>query len=153
MSMTQLTAESQASNEAFLAQIKGEIAKILAPRISDKRQDEIQGLLKTTVNGDAIVSYLVIDATLGKDNKKGIIVYVLTNIRLIKLDTDEKETQSVSYPLSTLIGIERKLVDGRAEVQVSFQNSSFGLRYSANNQNIVKFFQMVDQPKGSATNG
>lgn len=140
---------SASHNQDSLTGIIKEVFSITAPKIDGSRRSSISQLIQTTVNGDVISSYLVISAALGKD-RKGILVYILTNLRLIKIEIDEREIQSSSFLLDTMIGIERKLITedsgARATVEVSFQNGSLGLRY-APNQKITEFFQKVDQAR------
>lgn len=113
--------------------------------IDNTREKQINDFIFSAVNGDNPISHLVIDANLGNNNK-GIIAYILTNLRLIKIDIGEKEIESTSFPLSTIIGIERKLIeDNRAQFSIAFQNGSFGLRYSQDNKKINDFFQKIDQ--------
>lgn len=140
------------SNETQINQIIDEIFRLDSPKINEARRQQIRGFVESTINGDTAQAYLAINASLEKD-KKGAIVYVLTNVRLIKIDIDENEIQSSSFPLDTIIGIERKLVDGdRAQVGVSFQNGYFGLRYSADNKKITEFFQKLDQSRSQGKN-
>jgi len=114
-------------------------------RIDKSRKQQVTDFIVTTVNGDNPTAHLVTNANLG-ENIKGVIVYILTNLRLLKIDIDANEIKSSSFPLSTIIGIERKLIDGnRAQFSISFQNGSFGLRYDSSDQNITNFFQKIDQ--------
>ena len=130
-----------------LSAIIQDIFSLDSPKIDDSRKKQITEFVITTVNGDNPTDYLVLNANLG-ENIKGIIAYILTNLRLIKIDIDAKEVQSSSFPLNTIIGIERKLIDGeRAQFSVSFQNGSFGLRYSPSDQKITDFFQKIDQTR------
>jgi hypothetical protein len=50
-------------------------------------------LLKAIVNKEKIQAYLVIDANLDQ-HKKGIIIYILTDLRFIKIDNYSKELKS-----------------------------------------------------------
>jgi hypothetical protein len=134
-------------NDQSLSQIIGEIYLVQNPKIEDSRRASLADFIKTTVNGDEIVSQLIEGAGITKD-RRGILVYVLTNLRLIKFEIDDKIVQSSSFPLDTMIGVDRKLAeDGRAAVEVSFQNGSFGLRYAQANQKITDFFTKVDQSR------
>lgn len=134
--------------EEFLKQIMDEIFKLDKPKIDEARSPQISDFIDSTINGDTINSHLTINADL-EENKRGVIVYVLTNKRLIKVDIGTKEVQSASYPLDTITGIERRLMgDDRAQVLILFQNNSFGLRYSPKDKNITEFFQKVDESRG-----
>lgn len=136
-----------AANKDTVDQIVQEICDLKNPIITEARREQLRGFIDTTINGDEAKAHLVINATLS-EHKPGALVYVLTNVRLIKIDIGEVEIQSSSYPLDTVIGVERTLIDGdRAAVKVSFQNGSFGLRYASSNQKIKEFFQKVDQAR------
>lgn len=124
------------------------------PKIQNERRVQIQGFIDSAINGDEVKKYIVISATLKKDSQEqGILVYVLTNLRLIKIDLDLQEVQSSSFFLNAIVSIERKLIDGdRAAVEVSFQNGFFGLGYSSSNQEITDFFQEVDKARSQGRN-
>lgn len=132
------------SNQKTLDQIIKEIIDLKIPKIDEARSDQIRDFIETTVNGDVAKSHLVLSATLS-ENKKGILTYILTNKRVIKIDIGEQDLKSSSYPLDTIIGIERKLLDGdKAEVLATFQSGSFGLRHSPKKREIVDFFQSLE---------
>lgn len=133
------------SKEETLNTITDDILKLDTPIMGEARKKQINNFIISTVNGDTPTAHLIISANLG-DNNRGIIIYILTNIRLIKIDIDTSEVKSVSFPLDTMIGIERKLIDGDlTQFSIAFQNSTFGLRYSQDDQKITDFFQKVDQ--------
>ncbi len=112
----------------------------------DLKKSSIKDFITTTINGDTIITSIVARANLSP-NSTGIIVYVLTNLRLIKIDIGQ-EIKSSSYFLNTISSIERNLLnDGRIEFGISFQNGAFGLRYPATNQEITAFFQQVEKPR------
>lgn len=75
---------------------------------------QIKEFTSSTINGDSPISYLTVYANL--DNKKqGIVIYILTNLRFIKIGIN-KEIKSNSYPINTITGIERSLLeDDRAQ--------------------------------------
>lgn len=149
--MNDATLVAPHSNDAALDSIINAIFQITNPKIAETRREEIRSFIKTTVNGDEIKAYLPTDANL-KD-RRGILVYILTNRRLIKVEIDDKEITSAFYFLTAMTGVERKLVEGnKASVQVSFQNGSMGLRYSATNQTITEFFQKVEQVRSDGAN-
>ncbi len=115
--------------------------------IPEDRKKSITDFVTSTVNGDNPVDNLVIGANFDENNV-GILAYILTNRRLIKIDIDSKEIKSNSFPLNTLIGIERRLEGGREQFTVNFQNGGLGLRYPQDNQKITNFFQKIDQRGG-----
>lgn len=129
----------------FLHTVIDEILALDAFKLSSERSTQILDFIDAAINGDTPELHLTIDANLTK-NKLGVIVYILTNMRLIKIDIDTHEIKSVSFFLDKIISIERKLVDGdNTEVLVSFENDSFGLRYPAKSKNITEVFQKIDQ--------
>lgn len=142
--------DTRNTKEEKLNEIIQDIFSIDSLKIDDSRKLQIRDFIISAVNGDNPTAHLAINVKLG-ENKNGIIAYILTNLRLIKIDIDEKELQSSSFPLDTIIGIERKLIDGgeRAAFSISFQNGSFGLKYSPLEQKITEFFQKIDHSRTS----
>jgi len=124
------------------------IFKLDNPKIDDSRKQIITDFVVGAINGDEPVSDLVLNANLD-DNTKGVIAYILTNFRLVKIDIDSNEIQAKSFFLNTIIGIERKIINDYEQFSISFQNGSFGLRYSLKDQNFTKFFQQIDQVRSS----
>lgn len=110
-----------------------------------KEQDE--GFIKTTINGDEIKDYLPIVANLKK--VPGVLLYVLTNVRLIKIEIPKNDKiSSVSYFLNTMTSIDRKLIENdRISIDIIFQNTSVGLNYPITNIKITEFFQKIEQLK------
>jgi hypothetical protein len=137
------------SKENFLNEIMSEIIGLDTSKLEEERKKQIHRFIDSTVNGDDIQAHLTISANLD-ETKKGIIVYILTNARFIKVDIDihAEEISSSIFPLDTITGIERKLLEGgKAQVKIAFPNNSFGLIYRANNEAITKFFQKVDMTR------
>lgn len=134
------------NNSECLDKIIKDVFQIAVPKIDESRREAIRQFIDTTVNGDTAITALVISAVLDKD-RRGILVYILTSARLIKIEIDTgQEIKSVGLRTDTIIGVERKLVDDdRAAVEVVFQTGSMGLRYSAKNKEIADFFQKVEQ--------
>lgn len=131
-----------------ITQIINELFSLNSPTIDDSIKEPARGFIADTINGDEVLSYLVINSNFGKD-RKGAIVYALTNARLIKISIEGKNIESIKPNLSEIVNFERKLVDGnRLSVGISFSNDEFiGLRYSAKNEGITAFFQKVDQSR------
>jgi hypothetical protein len=141
------------SNEDILNKIIQTISGSNNPKIERVRLNQISDFIKTTINGDEAKECLTVNAILKKDTD-GILVYVLTNLRLINIEIDAHAVRSSSFPLDTMIGIDRKLMDGnRIAVEVSFQNGSLGLAYSSTDQTTTDFFQKVDQSRVLRSNG
>ena len=133
--------------ERNLQAILAEISNLQNPTLNPERIQKIAQFIISTVNGDNPIAHLVLNANLS-DSKVGIVAYILTDMRLIKFDIDAKELKSNIFPLNTLIGIERELIeDGREQFRIAFQNGSFGLKYPQANTNITHFFQQVEGNK------
>ena len=128
-----------------------DISKMDNPKLDPSKIPQLTDFIETTINGDEPVAHLVLNMYLD-NQRRGIIAYILTNLRLIKIDIDpnKNEIESNSFPLNTIIGIERKLIDNdKAQFAISFHNGSIGLRYSPTDTKITEFFQKIDQqPKG-----
>jgi hypothetical protein len=133
------------NKENYIDKILQDIFNLSSPKIQEVRREQITEFIGTTVNGDTINAHLVIDVML--NNKPGVYVYILTDIRLIQIQIDaDKEISSLTYLLSEIIGVERKLIDtDRIEIQIIFKNGLVGLKYSEKDQKITVFFQKVEQ--------
>jgi hypothetical protein len=133
------------NKEENLKVIINDLFNLHNTRIDEARKQSVSNFIISAVNGDNPTAHLIINANLGENNK-GVIIYVLTDLRLIKIDVDANEIKSGSFPLNTLIGVERKLIDGDLlQFSVAFQNGTFGLRYSQDDHKITDFFQKIDQ--------
>lgn len=114
------------------------------PKINENRREIVGDFVKTTVNGDTIQAYLVMNADL-REKEEGALVYILTNKRLIKVTIGKDAESAASLPLNKIIGIENKQTtsNGKANVEVVFQNNVWGLEYSIKNKKITEFFQKL----------
>jgi hypothetical protein len=124
--------------------IVGEIYQLQT--IAESRRIQIQESIKTSINGDSPKQHLVINATLGKENE-GILVYILTDVKLIKIEIGEQDgILSSTFVLSTFTGMTREFIENnnRISVNVGFGSNSIGLRYASSNQKITAFFQSVE---------
>jgi hypothetical protein len=109
-------------------------------------QDE--EFIKATINGDEVKAYLPIIANL-KPKTLGTLLYILTNVRLIKIEISSAEKiNSMSYFLNSMTNIDRKLIEeNKISVNIIFQNTSFGLTYSIEDRDITEFFQKIEDLK------
>ena len=131
------------TKQEALDAIVAEVFQLDSPKIEQKKE-QVSEFIGSAINGDTSKAYLVINASVNESNK-GAIIYILTNLRLIKIDIAPKEIKSSSFPLNTFIGVDRKLIDNdQTEFSVAFQNGSFGLRYSQDLKNITDFFQKIE---------
>jgi hypothetical protein len=134
------------NKEMHLDKIMAEIINLYNAQIEDERTQQIRKFIDSTVNGDAIQAHLTISANLD-ETKKGIIIYIVTNLRMIKVDVNKvtEEITSSIFPIDTITGIERKLLkDGKAQVKILFPNSFFGLIYRSDDEAVNDFFQKID---------
>jgi hypothetical protein len=113
---------------------------------SDK--ENIQQFLLKEINSDDLVNYLVIGAALSKD-RKGLLVYLLTSTKLVKIEIDQEKIQSLSSYLKEITAVSRTLANdptgNNAKISVEFPQGSFGLQYSTTLKKIDSFFQNVDE--------
>ena len=81
-----------------------------------------------------------------KPKTPGILLYVLTNVRLIKIEIPN--INSTSYFLNTMTNIDRKLIENnRLSINIIFHNTSVGLTYPIENKKITEFFQKIEELK------
>ncbi len=113
-----------------------------------EKNEQDEEFIKTTINGDEIKEYLPVLANL-KPKMPGILLYVLTNVRLIKIEISKNEKiNSISYFLNTMTTIDRKIIENdRLSINIIFQNTSVGLTYPLNNKVITEFFQKIEELK------
>lgn len=131
-------------DDVLLNKILEEVFQLKTPVIDSSRRPQISEFIKSTTNGDTPKEYLVINCDFGKE-RKGALIYILTDVKLIKIQIDEKDLSSSSPLLSTIVNINKKLKEeNRAHIEIQFQNDNFGLEYNANNEKINEFFQKVD---------
>ena len=130
--------------EQKLKDIVADVFKVETPPDS-LRKDQIIDFVTTAINGDEPREHLALNAMLSA-NVSGVILYILTNFRLIKIDIGKTEILSNSYHLAAIIGAERKYIaPDLIQFSISFPNGSFGLKYSPTDKKITEFFQKVDQ--------
>lgn len=108
------------------------------------RKNLIFKLIEETVNGDHIIDSIILSAKISK-TIDGILCFILTNTKIIKISLDENNTESSSWKITDLNSIERKIIDGKkAEINLLFSNDGMGLRYPIDNEDLNKFFKKID---------
>jgi hypothetical protein len=114
------------------------------------RQAAVCEFVTTTINGDDIVSHIVVAATLS-ENRAGVLVYVLTNARALKFEIDDK-TIGVEGPyLKDIVSVNRKILeDGRSQFEIAWTGGMYGLRYPASEKGVTDFFLRVEQVRNVA---
>lgn len=104
--------------------------------------------IKSLINGDDVKNYIVFSASIPQE-QTGVIAYILTNAKLIKVTITESGFDSESAYLNKIISVDKSVTDEKGEkrtrISVEFQQGSFGLRYPAGNEEVDLFFQAVDQ--------
>lgn len=134
------------SKESYIKQILKDILEVGRELLKTQNQDKLRNFVTITINGDVPVNHLVINTNLS-NGKEGVVIYILTNKRLIKIDIGDK-IQSSSFILDSIINIERELLDDdRIQIKILFPNDSFGLRYPATDTQASNFFQSLDQSR------
>jgi len=111
-------------------------------------QPKLEAFLNSVLNGDHLTNSLVLGATIGKD-KHGIIVYLLTNIRVIRIRITDDGFDSSDIYLKQVTSINRGLLTqseggNDAEVRIESAQGIFGLRYRTGKEKIEEFFSSLE---------
>lgn len=131
-------------SEQILNDILEQVSDLDFLKLTEERKNQFSEFIISSVNGDNVSNYLVVDANLD-DKNKGAIAYILTDNRFIKVHISLNEMGSFAYPLDTMVGLQRKLlINNRSEIAISFQNGFFGLRYPSDDKKVSNFFQQID---------
>ena len=117
---------------------------------------QLASFFRSAVNGDRLIDSLSFATTLS-EGQAGILLYVLTSAKLIKVEIDAKGLRSSDAYLVHLVGITRSVftdADGEpyTKIGVEFiQGGGFGLRYSTHDSDVTEFFSSVDQAAREAS--
>jgi hypothetical protein len=128
----------------IITKIHKEIFDLNPPAFDASRKPQILTFLENTINGDTIQEYIVFMANLGEPKGLGVLIYVLTNVRLIKFEISKNDVESFTPNLNTIVNIDRKLTGNLIQIVINFPNTNFGLTYPSDFQKITSFFQAVD---------
>ena len=106
---------------------------------------QIEGFLKTTINGDTLDTHIITQANL--DNRHVALIYTLTNLRFIKFEIDKKGNKSSkSFLIRKITSINRKqTAENKNFIEIIFDNYSIGLTYDSEDEQITHFFDKVDE--------
>ncbi len=117
--------------------------QIKTPITLDK--GSFSSFVKSVVNGDSVVDFLVLSAAL-KNGKHGLISFILTNSKLIRISVSGNDdfSSDTAY-LNQITGIQKSAKGGKAKIIVEFSQDSLGLSYPIGDLDIERFFQAVDQ--------
>ena len=133
------------TKEETLDFIIDEIFELDDPEIGQERWEQIETFINFHLNEADTLAHLVMNGKIDGD-KPGAMIYILTRLHLIKIDIGSEYIQSDCLPLSTLIGIGRRLIDNEEiELSMAFLHMSLGLKYSQDLKNITEFFQKIDK--------
>ena len=136
------------NKESYIDEILQDVSTLESSVLETLNNKTLRDFVKMTINGDNPISHISINANLS-NGEQGIVLYILTNVRLIKIDIgNHNKIQSSSFILDSIINMERELLDDdRIQIKVSFQNSSFGLRYPTSDTKTSDFFQSLDRSR------
>ena len=137
----------------MIEQIKNKIAEKIGGVPSLAKIDKAKTLLfvQEVINGDSPIDYLVIVGIIGKSKSDGVIAYVLTNERIIRIRITEKSIDSTDIYLKQALGVNRQLLAKSeeeaidSEVYVHSDKDRIGLSYVSTDQKVVNFFNNVEK--------
>lgn len=133
-------------NKSPISQIITDLYALNLSEISKDRREKIENFIKGTINGDTSETHAVTGAILGED-RRGVLLYILTNKRAIKIEIDATKERSQTFPLSKIISISRESTGEKEKIQVYFESDSFGLVYNPQDEHITNFFQALDKAR------
>lgn len=114
-------------------------------------RQKIESFIRSNVNGDILIGFIVIDGVFGKDDESCVIIYVLTNGKLLKvrIEKNNKFTATGVF-LNQITKVEKTLQPDEGEGEsakaiVDFTQGRFNLIYYPPFNEIDGFFQKVDQ--------
>ena len=109
------------------------------PAIDKSRKDEIPGFITGTINGDIPQRHFSVNI------ENTVAVFILTNLRVIKVDIDEHRVWSSSFVLNAItIRTQKLLGEERMQTGLVFQGNSLGLVYPTDDQEAIEFFRAID---------
>ena len=112
---------------------------------------KFETFLQSVLNGDQEVkASIAFGATLGKGGN-GIVAYLLTEARLIRIRIDDKgDFDSADIYITKIVGVNRQLSSSQsneendAKVKVVTDKGFFGLEYVSSDTEIENFFSQVE---------
>jgi len=119
-----------------------------AEGISSIKRESLSSILSSAINGDEIINHIALKAFLSKD-RIGILAYILTNAKVIKLEIDPKETKAFTFYLKDMTGVNRTIPnqvdqDNMAAINFEFKDDSFGLHYPSSSKDLDVFFRKIE---------
>jgi len=119
----------------------------LEKSIGNIDHSKFEQFIKSIINGDTLVTFLVLLATYGEKNEDCIIIYILTSGKLAKVRIVSGDFNSESAYLNQVVGVNKSVLkdkENNATITVEFPQGRFGLIYPLSNADIDAFFQKVD---------
>lgn len=130
---------SRADKVRYIDELITEIFALDDPAVDQSRNQEVREFVTRAINGDDPKKHLVINID------ETAAIYILTNLRVIKIDIDAKKIWSSSFVLSSVTIQTEKLRDeANMQTRLLFQGNSFGLIYPINDEKALSFFQAID---------
>lgn len=128
------------TKEEYINTIIQEIFELDEIAIDKSRRQELYDFITRTINGDMPEKHFIINLD------EEVFVYILTNLRIIKIDINDKKIQSSIFAIADIKEIEMiKLVkEERMQSKVIFSNNTMGLIYPIDDNKALEFFQAID---------
>lgn len=121
-------------------------AEKAAAGITQISKEKISQFIATTINGDEYISHVSFRAQLSKD-REGLLVYILTSAKVVKIEIDKADTQAFTFYLKDLVGVTRSIANdqsGTNQTIFEFKQGSFGLRYFSDMKWLEDFFSRTE---------
>lgn len=130
---------SKADKVRYIDELIEEVFALDDPAVDKSRHQEVRDFVIRAINGDDPKRHLVINID------ETASIYILTNLRVIKVDIDAKKIWSSSFVLSGItIETEKLRDDANMQTKLLFQGNSFGLIYPLGDEEPSRFFQAID---------
>ena len=108
---------------------------------------KFETFLQSVINGDVFDDLLPLDVKLS-NGEDGIVVYLLTNARIIRIRITQKGFESSDIYLKEVTGINKELLSAEGEdksvVRIESPQGYFGLRYQPGKKLVEDFFSKVE---------
>lgn len=112
---------------------------------------KFEAFLQSVLNGDQEVKASIAFGAMLSKGGGGIVTYLLTEARLIRIRIDEKgDFDSADIYVTKIIGVNRQVSSSQphkendAEVKVVTDKGFFGLQYVSSDKEIEDFFSQVE---------
>jgi hypothetical protein len=133
------------NKESIINNILDEMFAQKVPSITEARRDDLHSFMNIVINGDELdTTYLIISASVTNE-EEGVLVYLISETRLLKFDITSKEVSS-SFKLNDISSITYSREKEKRSINVSIKGSKgFGLQYDKSDATKIEtFFQKLD---------